>query len=71
MLNKFGQFFARRLSSAIGWRVRDALEAEREATVDLGKLFLRTTAELTDRQHLLEVRIAELEKDIIQLKENH
>jgi len=71
MLSKLGQFFARRLSSAIGWRVRDALEAEREATVDLGKLFLRATAQLADQQHLLEVRIAELEKDIVTLKEDH
>ena len=69
-MNKIGQFFGRRLSSAIVWRVRDALESEREATVDLGEIFLRTTTELTDRQHLLEVRIKELEKDIATLKEN-
>lgn len=70
-MNKFGQFFARRLSSAIEWRVRGALKSERQATVDLGEIFLRTTTELTDRQHLLEARIAELEKDIATLKENY
>ena len=71
MVNKFGRFFARWLSSAIEWRVRGALESEREATVDLGKIFLRTTTELTDRQLILEGKIAELEKEIAKLKENH
>jgi hypothetical protein len=71
MVNKFGRFFAGRLSSAIEWRVRGALESEREATVDLGKIFLRTTTELTDRQRVLEGKIAELEKEIAKLKEDH
>ena len=71
MVNKIGQFFAHRLSSAISWRVRDAVEAEREATVALGQIFLRTTTELVDRQNVLEGKIAELEKDITKLKENH
>lgn len=71
MVNKFVRFFAGRLSSAIEWRVRGALESEREATVDLGKIFLRTTTELTDRQRVLEGKIAELEKEIAKLKEEH
>ena len=71
MVNKFGRFFAGRLSSAIEWRVRGALESEREATVDLGKIFLRTTTELTDRQRVLEGKIVELEKEIAKLKEDH
>ena len=40
-------------------------------TVDLGKIFLRTTTELTDRQRVLEGKIAELEKEIAKLKEDH
>ena len=71
MVNKFGRFFAGRLTSAIEWRVRGALESEREATVDLGTIFLRTTTELTDRQRVLEGKIAELEKEIAKLKEDH
>jgi hypothetical protein len=71
MVNKFGRFFARRLSSAIEWRVRGALESEREATVDLGNIFIRTTTELTDRQRVLEGKIAEFEKEIAKLKEDH
>jgi ribosome-associated translation inhibitor RaiA len=71
MVNKFGRYFAHRLSSAIEWRVRGALESEREATVDLGNIFLRTSLELTDRQHVLEAKIAELEKDIAKLKEDN
>jgi hypothetical protein len=70
MVNRFGRFFARRLSGAIEWRVRGALESEREATVDLGKIFLRTTTELTDRQRVLEGKIVELEKEIAKLKED-
>jgi len=71
MVNKIGQFLAHRLGSAISWRVRDAVEAEREATVALGQIFLRTTTELKDRQNVLEVKIAELEMDIAKLKEDH
>ena len=71
MVNQVGRFFAGRLTSAIEWRVRGALESEREATVDLGKIFLRTTTELTDRQRVLEGKIAELEKEIAKLKEDH
>ena len=71
MVNKLRRFIARRLSSAIEWRVRGALESERAATVDLGRIFLRTTTELTDRQRVLEAKIAELEKEIASLKEDH
>lgn len=49
---------------AIDWRVRDVLEAERQATIELGKTFVTTTAKLTDEIRLLEVRVAELETQI-------
>lgn len=47
---------------AIDWRVRDSLESERTATVELGKTFLETATQLTDQIAELEKRIAELEK---------
>jgi hypothetical protein len=40
------------------------LEAERRATVELGKTFIEGTAMLRDQQALLEQRIVELEKKI-------
>lgn len=55
-------FLKRRLSGALAWRVRDAIEAERTATVELGRTFVDATVELTDRIERLEARIAELEK---------
>lgn len=49
---------------AIDWRVRDVLEAERQATIELGKTFVTTTARLTDEIRLLENRVAELEGEL-------
>lgn len=49
---------------AIDWRVRDVLEAERQATLELGKTFVTSTAKLTDEIRLLEQRVAHLEKQI-------
>jgi len=57
-----------RIGVAIDWRVRDVLEAERQATVELGQTFIRATAQLTDQQRLLEVRVAELEQKLNELK---
>jgi hypothetical protein len=58
----------RRLGVAIDWRVRDVLEAEREATVELGQIFVKNAANLTDQQRLLEQRVAELEKRLAELE---
>ena len=55
---------------AIDWRVRDILEAEREATIELGKTFITTTARLTDEIRLLEQRVVELETAIQELKKD-
>ena len=52
----------RRLSAALAWRVRDAIEAERTATVELGRTFVDSTVALTERIEALEARISELEK---------
>lgn len=52
----------RRLTAALAWRVRDAIEAERTATVELGKTFVDASVELTERINRLEARVAELEK---------
>jgi hypothetical protein len=49
---------------AIDWRVRDVLEAERQATIELGRTFVETTAKLTDEVRLLEQRVAHLEKQL-------
>jgi DNA-binding transcriptional MerR regulator len=57
-----------RLGMAIDWRVRDVLESERQATIELGKTFVAGTAQITDRQNLLEQRVAELEKRIAELE---
>jgi hypothetical protein len=57
-----------RLGMAIDWRVRDVLESERQATIELGKTFVAGTAQLTDQHSLLEQRVAELEQRIAQLE---
>ena len=49
---------------AIDWRVRDVLEAERQATIELGRTFVTSTAKLTDEIRLLEQRVARLEKQL-------
>lgn len=49
---------------AIDWRVRDVLEAERQATIELGRTFVTSTAKLTDEIRLLEQRVAYLEKQL-------
>ncbi len=53
---------------AIDWRVRDLLEAEREATIELGKTFVTTTAQLTDQVRVLEQRVKDLEQQVQNLK---
>lgn len=50
------------LGIAVDWRVRDVLEAEREATVELGGTFVESTARLTDALRLLELRVSVLEE---------
>ena len=49
---------------AIDWRVRDVLEAERQATIELGRTFVEATAKLTDEIRLLEQRVSRLEKTV-------
>jgi len=70
MAFNFGRFLSQRLGVAIDWRVRDMLEAEREATVELGQIFVKNAAQLTDQQRLLEVKVAELEQRIADLEKN-
>jgi hypothetical protein len=56
---------------AIDWRVRDVLEAERQATIELGRTFVETTAKLTDEVRLLEQRVRQLEKTVeLRLKDD-
>ena len=49
------------LGLAVDWRVRDVLEAEREATVELGGAFTEAAAHLTDALRLLEERVSTIE----------
>jgi hypothetical protein len=64
MFKSIGNKLRHQIVVAIDWRVRDVLEAERRATVELGKTFIEATAMLRDQQALLEQRIVELEKKI-------
>jgi hypothetical protein len=64
MFKSIGNKLRHQIAVAIDWRVRDVLEAERRATVELGKTFIEGTAMLRDQQALLEQRIVELEKKI-------
>jgi hypothetical protein len=64
MFRSIGNKLRHQIAVAIDWRVRDVLEAERKATVELGKTFIEGTAMLRDQQALLEQRIVELEKKI-------
>ena len=60
--------FRRRIGNLVGvaidWRVRDVLEAERQATIELGRTFVEATAKLTDEIRLLEQRVTRLEKTV-------
>jgi hypothetical protein len=56
------------LGVAVDWRVRDVLEAEREATVALGRTFVDAAAHLTDRTRELEARVTELESRLSQFE---
>lgn len=68
MFKSIGNKLRHQIAVAIDWRVRDVLEAERRATVELGKTFIEGTALLRDQQALLEQRVAELEKRLAELE---
>jgi hypothetical protein len=67
----FVRVIRNKLGVAIDWRVRDVLEAEREATVELGQIFVKNAAYLTDQQRLLEQKVAELEKRLSELEKDN
>lgn len=68
MLRKFKNRARDLLGLAIDWRVRDVLETERRATIELGQTFARGAAQLTDQQRLLQQRVDELEKRLSDLE---
>lgn len=68
MLSKTKYRLKEKLGRAIDWRVRDALEAERQATLELGKTFIEGAARLTDQQRLLELKVSDLEKRIAEIE---
>lgn len=55
------KYMKRKLAEAIEWRFRERLEAERLATIELGKTFVETTALLVDQVRELETRLEVLE----------
>ncbi len=68
MLNKIKNKIREKVGRAIDWRVRDVLEADRQATLKLGKTFIEGSAQLTDQQRLLELQVSNLEKRIAELE---
>lgn len=56
------------LGVAVDWRVRDVLEAERDATIELGRTFVDAAARLTDDQRELEERVRALEERVSALE---
>ena len=68
MLNKIKNRIREKIGRTIDWRVRDVLEADRQATLNLGKTFIEGAAQLTDQQRLLELQVANLEKRIAELE---
>ncbi len=68
MLNKIKNKIREKIGRGIDWRVRDVLEAERHATLQLGKTFIEGAAQLTDQQRLLELQVSNLEKRIAELE---
>jgi hypothetical protein len=68
VLNKIKNRIREKIGRAIDWRVRDVLEADRQATLNLGKTFIEGAAQLTDQQRLLELQVANLEKRIAELE---
>jgi hypothetical protein len=68
MIRKLRAKLTHRLGLAIDWRVRDYLEAERSATVQLGNTFVEASVELTDQYRNLEKVVSNLEKRIAELE---
>lgn len=55
------------LGVAIDWRVRDVLEAERAATVELGTTFVEGYARLMDSHQKMEERVLRIEEELKEL----
>ena len=56
------------LGVAVDWRVRDILEAERDATIEMGRTFVDGAARLTDAQRAIEERVRILEERVADLE---
>jgi len=57
------------LGVAIDWRVRDVLEAERQATVELGKTFASTASHVLDKNDEISRRLDEMEDRLREIEE--
>ena len=67
-MNKLRNRLKHKFGLAVDWRVRDVLEAEREATVKLGQLFIDGAAQITDGLRLLELQVTELKRRVEELE---
>lgn len=56
------------LGVAVDWRVRDVLDAERDATIEMGRAFVDGAARLTDALREIEEKVRILEKRIADLE---
>lgn len=61
-------FVRKKLMSVIDWRVRDQIDHERAATVELGRTFVEATVELTERCRTLEDEVAALRRRVEELE---
>ena len=68
MKNRVKRLVGNTLGVAINWRVRDVLERELQATVQLGKTFVEGAAQINDKQNLLELQIVELNRRVAELE---
>jgi hypothetical protein len=61
-------FVRKKLMSIIDWRVRDQIDHERTATVELGRTFVDASIEMTERFLTLESEVASLRHRIDELE---
>ena len=61
-------FIRKKIMSVIDWRVRDQLDHEKKATVELGRTFVEATVSVTERMVSLEAEVEELKARLARLE---
>lgn len=61
-------FVRRKLMAVIDWRVRDQIDHERTATIELGRTFVDATVELTERLRVAEAEVEALKSRVAELE---